>query len=551
MKVRFRVPEGGIDAGVTLEFILGDRSHGGPGLQGPRFFVRNVFFALEEEPRPAELPKTEFNWVGAFIVDHLGGSYDNLRALAPSQVGRNVEFSMTLRPQDRRGNISTKCPQSLLLRYEEKEERIEVTPGMLNPAGALQLDGIRFRGEGVARIEVEDPETGIKTVSNPIIIGDADPKLYWGLIHEHTEISDGSGSLDLCYVNMRHGSRLDYGATSDHDHRFETSDLMWEMTREAARRHNLPGEFSTLLGYEWAKWRRNGDGDRNVYYPHNEGNFYRSDTGEFDTPQRLFDVLGDEEALIIPHHTAYTGNFCDWSQHDPEKERLVEIYSVWGSSETSATRGNPLPIRTPRDYDPEWIAVSGKEPKLGEEPVGFVQNALALGWRVGFTGGGDMHKSHPGDDVKMGYPPHEYKAGLTGLWADENTRPLIFRSLHSRFCYATTGARMILKMTVNGSPMGTEIVSWNEKPRHIELTVHGTGDVLRIELVRNNDAVLTEEGRGRRDIGISWDDEEEFDSVALPPATWSGVPFIFYYARVIQVDGEMGWTSPVWIEARS
>ena len=110
---------------------------------------------------------------------------------------------------------------------------------------------------------------------------------------------------------------------------------------------------------------------------------------------------------------------------------------------------------------------------------------------------------------------------------------------------------MILKMMVNGSPMGTEIVSGNGEPRHIELTVHGTGDVLRIELVRNNDAVLTEEGRGRRDIAISWDDEEEFDAVALPPATWSGVPFIFYYARVIQVDGEMGWTSPVWIETRS
>lgn len=549
MKARFRIPEGGIGTGEELEFVLGDTSGGSPGMEGTRFSVINAFFALETEPKPAEMPKNQFNWAGAFILHLLGGPCKNLRALAPSQVRSNSEFTLVIRPQDRWGNLSVESPRRLVLGLENREQEFDVLPEYFNPAGAISLPGLRLADEGVTRIQVEDPDTGTRTTSNPIIVDGSGQDLYWGLIHEHTEISDGSGSLDSCYQNMRYGSRLDFGAASDHDHRFETSDLMWEMTREAARRYYIPSEFTTLLGYEWAKWRRNGDGDRNVYYPHNDGILYRSETGEYDTPDKLFEALSREDALIIPHHTAYEGNFCDWSQHSPEKERLVEIYSVWGSSEMAAANGNPLPVRFGRDFNPVWVEVSGQKPKIAEEPVGFVQNALAKGWRTGFTGGGDMHKSHPGDDVTRGYPPYVYKPGLTGLWSVENTRTSIYRALKARSCYATTGARMILRMTLNGQPMGSELTLGGKEARHIWLEAHGTAGIEKIELVRNNGVIAVEDGKGKPDIEFEYSDDDEFGSVALPSTPWSKNPFIFYYLRVTQIDGEMGWTSPVWIEA--
>ena len=107
---------------------------------------------------------------------------------------------------------------------------------------------------------------------------------------------------------------------------------------------------------------------------------------------------------------------------------------------------------------------------------------------------------------------------------------------------------MVIWMTLNGHPMGSELGITGNETRNVEGKVHGTEAISNIEIIRNNQVVHVEEGDGRQDLSISWDDDEEFDSVALPPAPWSPLPFLFYYLRVTQVDGAIGWTSPVWIE---
>lgn len=159
-----------------------------------------------------------------------------------------------------------------------------------------------------------------------------------------------------------------------------------------------------------------------------------------------------------------------------------------------------------------------------------------------------MHQSHPGDDVRKGFPPHEYKTGLTGVWAHENTRESIWSSLKSRCCYATTGTRMILWMSVNGHPMGSELIMKDGGSRNIEFQVNGTDRIQSVELIRNNEVLHWEEGLGKEDLSLKCVDEEDFESAALPPARWTKNPFIFYYIRARQEDGEMGWTSPVWVE---
>jgi len=553
MKAVFRVPEGGIPKGSKLRLIMGDTSHGSPGLMGPRYTMRDAFITIDVPQMAQDNAEHQGKYLVAFMLDFVGGALDHLRLLAPSQIATGEAFSLTLRPQDRFGNLSSDRPSRLAFTQSGKRWTVEVTEEMINPAGALEIGGFTVEQSGILKISVQDPDTGFQTESNPIKVTEtSEENLYWGLIHEHTELSDGQGNIALCYANLRYGSRLDFGATSDHDHRYETTDEMWEMTCKAAKEHNSPGEFVSFLGYEWAKWRQNGDGDRNVYYLNDDHPMYRSETGEFDTPQKLFDILSKENALVIPHHPAYTGNFCDWKDHDPQVERLVEIYSIWGNSEMSADQGNPLPIRNARWNNPALMKHKGISPpahpnKSDEKPVGFVQNALAQGWRVGFTGGGDMHLSHPGNDVRKGHPPTDYKAGLTGVWAADKTRESIWDALINRRCYATTSARMILRFSVNSHPMGSEFAA-DDKAREINLYVCGTENIQKVDIICNNQTVHTVSPDGQREIRVAWKDERDFQKIAMEPAKWCSKPFVFYYARILQVDGEMAWVSPVWMD---
>jgi len=555
----FEVPAGGLQEGEQLMAHLG----GSAGTTAPRLSLANRYFALLAAPREAEprVPsltgELRERIVGACLMHIVGGAVTRLVAHAPSHVAPGAELSLLVRPEDENRNVASQEPGPLVVTLDGRELRARRV-AVANSACCM-LEGIVVPDEGVCRLRVEDTARGLSAVTNPIrcSAGPASERVWWGMIHGHTEISDGLGSLDHYFGYMRDECRLDFAASGDHDHVYETPDDMWTLTQEEAARYNQPGRFTTFLGYEWAKWRQNGDGDRNVYYLHDHRPMYRSEDGIHPTPPDLFRALRDETAIIIPHHSAEVGNHCDWKDHDPEKERLVEIYSVWGNSERSVHQGNPFPVRP--------VAVSGDEPPdAGEVAAGFVQRALELGWRVGFTAGGDDHLAHPGDQVVGDKPGWQYPAGLLGVWAAANTREAIWEALWNRRCYGTTGARMVVDFRLNDHPMGAQ-VSLADDPglaaaRKLAITVHGTDDIRCIEIVRNN-RDLHRRGPAGADLAFEWEDPEPLAQVNLPPAPFStprpaagaaasglaARPFTFYYLRVTQADGEMAWASPIWV----
>ena len=89
-----------------------------------------------------------------------------------------------------------------------------------------------------------------------------------------------------------------------------------------------------------------------------------------------------------------------------------------------------------------------------------VQDALALGHRLGFVGGTDNHYAQPGSTrcPKGGVDFRDrVTGGLTAVFAPALTSEAILAALRARRCYATTGARMILDFRVEGRPMGEEL----------------------------------------------------------------------------------------------
>jgi hypothetical protein len=276
---------------------------------------------------------------------------------------------------------------------------------------------------------------------------------------------------------------------------------------------------------------------------------FRSGDDYFPTPPKLFEALHDCEAdsIVIPHHPASNGNFCDYSDHDPEIERLVEIYSAWGSSERSVHDGNPYPVRP--SGMPSGTAADVPI-DAGEIPRGFVQHALRMGRRLGFTGGGDDHLGHPGDPVRTGEEPFRYRDGLMGVWAKELTREAIFEAMYERATYATTGARMIVLFRVSDALMGEEI-EVSDSPglaekRTIEAFIAGEAKLSLVEVVRNNEVVHSVRPDSS-DLTLEWTDEDPLGPLALTGVDSEQPPFVFYYLRVLQSDGEMAWASPVWL----
>lgn len=382
-----------------------------------------------------------------------------------------------------------------------------------------RVNGFGFSEPGVHTIRVLDGGHGLVGESNPIIVSEEPPaeRLWWGDIHSQTFFSDGLRCPEELYHFARHESFLDIFAMADHSEAL--TDRQWDYFCAVTNDSYAPGEFATLVGFEWTNhW----PGHRNCYYRGSGGPIIRRGERTVEDLQRLYDAAEEHGALLIPHHSANVTMGVEWeAAHDPEHERLVEIHSVWGNSERPEEAGNPLPILS-----------SG-----GEQAGRHVIDALNLGRRLGFVGGGDIHDGRPGDEMhSLQYPePKHYnllrRQGIMGVWAPELTREAIFDALRDRNCFATTNVRMPIRFTVCGARQGLSVESDDE--RRIHVWAASEAPIARVTVVRGGEDWKTLEPHERV---VDWQIE---DSASRGKE--------YYYARIEREDGWMGWSSPVWV----
>lgn len=540
------VPEQGLRKGRKIIVTLGDQTHGSnKGAMPDTERILNKFFVLytlpgsDEKSWPPGLAagsawteETSGYMVAVCLMHILGGPVSRIRAYTPANALPGEPLHILVRPEDKFDNLANAQPGPVEISVDGKPLPATVQP--VEDSTCLRLTAT-LPEAGVYRISVRATDSGLTAETNPVVCSNDKEPVFWGMIHGHTEMSDGRGRLDEYFHQLKNEVALDFAATADHDHRYETSDQFWATACEAVRKWNQPGVFPVMLGYEWAKWRQNGDGDRNVYFAEDDRPMYRSDDGEYPAPPDLFKTLSEnkEKAIVIPHHTGHFGNFCDWKDHNPEYERLVEIFQIRGSYECAAEDGNPLPER------------AYKEKPF---PTGYIRNALAMGWRVGFTAGGDDHAGKWGTEAVFNY----YKQGLMSVEAREKTRESVFQAMYNRRVTATSGPRMLLSYTLNGRPMGSELkledIEELRSVRRLAIEFHGTAPVASIDIIRNNSVVFSKPGEGGKDMEIVWEDTEKLDKIMMPPALYCDKPFTFYYVRVIQEDNEVAWASPVWMD---
>ncbi len=387
-----------------------------------------------------------------------------------------------------------------------------------DPRPIRRFGPVRFTSPGAHFLTLTTPQSGVTRRSNPIIVTrDApDERLYWGDLHLQTYFSDGLRSPEALYCFARDEAFLDICALSDHTK--SLTDRQWDYFAAVTNDFNEPGRFVTLVGQEWTSktW-----GHRNVYFPGDKGPILRRDDPVHGELPKVYEVAREHGALVIPHHSARADVELDWSiGHDSEVERLVEVYSVWGNSERPEQDGNPRPIRVYK----------------GEKQGQHVVDALRLGRRFGFTGGGDIHDGRPGDELHhFQERPREYRLlrrqGITGVWAGALTREAIFEALWNRRVYATSNVRILLRFSIDGHPMGSEITS--EGDPTFRVAAYSEVPIGRVDIVKDGEHLITLRPAAQK---FEWEGEDRLTR----PTSW-------YYVRVTREDGEMAWSSPIWV----
>ena len=365
---------------------------------------------------------------------------------------------------------------------------------------------------------------------------------FFGDLHAHSAYSDALNDVDEFYYRYRDAYGYDFAALTDHDFLdgMELSRSELKMIWNHADRVTRPGEFVAFYGYEWTapaladhagEGRTVGEGHRHILYPDQTGPLISYGEESANTGKKLLRRLRGLRALVIPHHTAWSGT--DWDAHDPELQRLIEVCSTHGRFE--------FPGNKPIGYRRDHI-----------HPGKFVLDALARGYRLGFVGGSDSHglrwhatemegrAGHIPPGTRVGWKEDAFRTGMTVILAPELSRELLFSALYNRRCYATSGEPIVLDVRVNGELMGSELSTL--KAPHITASVRGTAPIRSIDIVRSGytfGGLQSLPGEGLMSVTLALD-----DTIIIPGETH------YYYVRVLQEDGNMAWSSPIWVHCQ-
>lgn len=520
----------GLGRGEMVRIRLGKSNDPNPSF-APVFSMNDFGpLVLEDPSGRGHYQKASSKNVVRVLADHP----TNYEIIAPSQVKLGEPFEILVRLLDRFGNVA--LPDrgiriTLRLPGVESEAYAVKVPFSAKDEGwkRVQIPGIDE--EGIWRIEGSAAGFAKKIRSNPIAVY-ADPpkyKIYWGDLQGHSAMSDGTGTGEEYYKTCVGPAGLDFASLSDHE--WQLTHREWRLLNLLCKRFNTPGRFVPFLSWEYSL-----GGHRVVYYNQCDMTVPQAD---FSGPKSMWEVeyngahihswtkdnagksqydFGDFrkvlenhkslDALLVPHTSATQGMGNDWDTYDPDKVRLVEIYSAHGSNESEDTMQKVN----------DWAQ------------GGTVQNALSRGARLGFIASGDSHDGKPGMSLWG-----NYSSGLTAAFATKLDRSSLWDALYNRRAYATTGPRILMDIAINDDHDSHEIVS--EKTPSIDVRVYGSLEIARVDIVSNG-AVLKS----------YWPFKDDFEELYID-TQFDGLRY--YYIRVVQQDGHMAWSSPIWVNSPS
>ncbi len=211
-------------------------------------------------------------------------------------------------------------------------------------------------------------------------------------------------------------------------------------------------------------------------------------------------------------HSLATNQGSDYRDNDPEVEPLVEIYQGYHASYEYAG--------APRAETADYMASSHGALR----PAGFYWAALAKGWKLGVQASSDHIATHN---------------SYTMIYTPSVERVAIVESMRQRHAYGATDNIVVDYRAVEAD--GTEHLMGeafaSETAPKLAVKVFGTSTIERVEIIKDGKFVFRTEPAAKT---------AEFTFVDHEP----GAGDSYYYVRVIQLDRNLAWSSPIWVDYR-
>lgn len=326
---------------------------------------------------------------------------------------------------------------------------------------------------------------------------------YFGQLHSHTNISDGTGSLDEAYTWAKnHGA--DYYAVTDHSNWFDndtaatladgSASKAWTNAHATADKYDKGDDFTAIYGYEMT-WSGStgGWGHMNTF---NTPGFETRSNKAMDL-QNYYNTLQTQPQSIsqLNHPGKTFGDFADFGYYSAGADKVVNQVEV-GNGEG--------PIRG-SGYFPSYE---------------YYTRALDKGWHVAPTNNQDNHKGKW----------YTANTARTVIISTDNSREALYDSMRNLNVYASEDENMTIDYTVNGSIMGSSLGEVDKL--NFKVIIADDDAIKKISVISNGGVEVTSKDFNSKNV--DWQFE-------LSPE------YTYYYLKVVQGDEDIAVTAPVWV----
>jgi hypothetical protein len=448
------------------------------------------------------------------------------------------------------GNLSIDCGAN---------SNINTTVSVIaSQKGTLELPLI-FNEEGFCQCKITVLSSNSPQITNGSIYksnfawvkDNPEYRIFWGDLHSHSSVSPDGGGGIYALDYAKYTSGLDFVASAEHNHTvgndsYSINDAEWEFLKSEVTSFYEPNKFIPILAYENNYSLANG-GHHNVYHnwqnPNEIDSIIRFSTSDAPHVRDLYDLLDDFSPSIKSlcfTHFFYDANINTVSQLNPP-------YEMFGAPNANATFRTTYEMFSNHGQSEYYNPNNGLNDRL---TYWFAQDALAKGEKVGFIASSDNHTAKPGQPAD----------GIAAAILPSLDRDHLFDALENRLTYASVGDRIIIEFNEGEYPMGSDVFIESGAIPVFNFTVHGTGPLDKIELVKWD--FLNGSFNGIHPVFNTIATYDNFaDSTLLFSEIFADDGFMansVYYLRVKQKQDiynsnlnvykeSWAWSSPIWV----